>query len=135
MPFTLKDIERLKQEGKIRGFSVAGPNRPEPKKSKYGNKKVELDGMTFDSIKEGNRYLVLRARKIAGEISGLTMQTEFELTVNGEKVASYFADFTYYENGALIVEDVKSGFTRRLAVYRLKKKLMKECLGIEIKEV
>jgi hypothetical protein len=127
--FTLKDIERLKQEGKIRGFSTGSKAAPE-KKSKYGNRKVVFDGFTFDSIKEGNRYLYLRARKLAGEITGLTMQTEFDLGV-----CKYLADFTYYENGKLIVEDVKSAFTRRLAVYRLKKKLMLQVHQIEIQEV
>lgn len=135
MTFTLKHIEQLQKDKKIRGFVDKGTSPAKKKGSKYGNKKVELDGFLFDSIKESNRYLYLRARKLAGEITGLTMQTEFELKVNGEKVASYFADFTYYENGKLIVEDVKSGFTRRLAVYRLKKKLMLQVHGIEIQEV
>lgn len=135
MRLTLKDIERLKQAGKIKGYSISNGAEKCPKKAKYGNRKVIYDGMQFDSLKEGNRYLVLRARKLAGEISGLTMQTEFELTVNGEKVCVYRADFCYYENGKLRVEDVKSAYTRRLPVYRLKKKLMQECLGIEIQEV
>lgn len=133
--FTLKDIERLKQAGKIRGYSDIKGAEKGPKKNKYGAKKVVLDNITFDSIKEGNRYLVLRARKLAGEIKSLTMQQEFELTVNGEKVASYFADFCYYENEWLVVEDVKSAYTRRLPVYRLKKKLMKSIYNIEIQEV
>jgi hypothetical protein len=135
MPFTLKDIERLKQEGKIRGVSVAGPNRSEPKKSKYGNKKVVLDGIEFDSLKESGRYVTLRIRLWAGEIEDLQVHVPFKLEVNGELICTYEADFVYKENGELRVEDVKSKITRRLPVYRLKKKLMKQIHGIEIKEV
>jgi hypothetical protein len=34
-----------------------------------------------------------------------------------------------------VVEDVKSKATRKIAVYRLKKKLMKQIHGLTIKEV
>jgi len=39
-----------------------------PKRNKYGNKKVEIDGILFDSILEGSRYLQLNLLKSAGEI-------------------------------------------------------------------
>ena len=39
--------------------------------SKYGNKKTEVDGITFDSKKEAHRYEVLRFYEENGLISDL----------------------------------------------------------------
>ena len=47
----------------------------------------------------------------------------------------YVADFVYQEQGAQVVEDVKSVVTRKHPVYRLKKHLMKHVHGIEVREV
>lgn len=105
------------------------------KRNKYNNVKVEFDGIMWDSTKERNRYITLRARQTAGEIKDLAWQVEFKLDSNKKNVAAYFADFTYQENGQMIVEDVKSAMTRKLAPYRLKKKLMLAQYKIEIKEV
>ena len=109
--------------------------REKKKRNKYGNQKVEFDGITFDSTKERNRYITLRMRQTAEEITDLAWQVEFILESNDEKVCSYVADFTYQENGLMVVEDVKSAMTRKLAPYRLKKKLMAAQYKIEIKEV
>lgn len=131
---TIKDLERLKQAGLIRGYSqVEVINNP--KKPKFGNIKTEIDGIIFDSAKEAKRYVELRYLQLSGEISNLELQVPYELPVNGEKVAAYVCDFRYQRNGETVVEDVKSKHTRKLPVYRLKKKLMKSVHGIEIKEV
>lgn len=100
--------------------------KPE-KKSKYGNKKTTLDGFVFDSKKESNRYFNLKLKMLSGLITDLQVQVEFQLST-----CKYIADFTYYENGVYVVEDVKG---HKTAIYRLKKKMMFEELGIEIKEV
>lgn len=138
MKYTIDYLERLKQQGKIQGFSVKkGKDVTEVKvtsRSKYGNQKVVLDGIKFDSQKEANRYVELRYRKLAGEIKYLELQVVFELEVKGEVIASYVADFVYEEKGVMIVEDVKSPATRKNRVYRLKKKLMKSIHGIDIRE-
>jgi hypothetical protein len=131
---TIKDLERLKAAGLIRGYSqVEVINNP--KKPKYGNIKTVIDGHVFDSQKEAARYVQLRYREKAGEITDLELQREFKLEVNGEKVASYICDFAYQENGLLVVEDVKSAMTRKLPVYRLKKKLMFSLHAVQIREV
>jgi hypothetical protein len=131
----LSDLEKLKQSGKIKDYTETGSSK-KPLKSKYGNKKTEVDGIVFDSIKESGRYIQLRYLKNAGKIKDLMLQVPFELSVNGEKVAYYVADFQYYdvETGQTIVEDVKSSHTRKLPVYRLKKKLMKSIYNITIVE-
>jgi hypothetical protein len=130
---TVKDLERLKNAGLIRGYSqVEVINNP--KKPKFGNIKTTIDGIVFDSQKEAKRYVELRYLLKAGHIKYLERQVEFQLNVNGEKVASYYADFVYEKDGVMIVEDVKSRFTKGIATYRLKKKLMKSVHGIEIQE-
>jgi hypothetical protein len=87
-------------------------------------------------MKERDRYVTLRMKVISQEIKDLAFQVEFILETEDKKVCSYIADFVYtiVKTGAVVVEDVKSSATKRLAVYRLKKKLMANN-GIEIKEV
>ena len=46
-------------------------------KSKYRNRKVSVDGITFDSRKEAQRYRELKLLLLAGEIIGLQMQVPF----------------------------------------------------------
>lgn len=93
-----------------------------------------MDGYTFDSKKEARRYLDLRAEQEAGSISQLRCQVEFPLTVNGQHICDYVADFVYYRDGVRVVEDVKSKVTKKLPVYRIKAKLM-AALGNLITEV
>lgn len=107
-----------------------------PPPGKFGNTMVKLDGHTFGSLKERDRYLVLLMRQKIGEISGLKVHPRFKLEVNGKKVGTYIADSSYYENHGLsfVVEDVKSKPTRT-AMYQRNKKMMKAIYGIDIKEV
>ena len=102
-------------------------------RSKYGNEKVVLDGITFDSKKESRRYAELKLLEKAGEISNLMMQVPFELQpkfrneVTGkiEHAIKYYADFTYLtKDGETVIEDVKSEATRKNDVYQIKRKMM-----------
>lgn len=104
--------------------------------SKYKNVTVEIDGHKFDSAKESRRYGALKLMERANMISDLKLQEKFQFVINGVKVCSYVADFTYLDKGGqLVVEDVKSEVTRGLPVYRIKNKLMVACHSIVIKEV
>ena len=47
--------------------------------NKYGNTKVTVDGHTFDSKREYNRYCELKLMERAGLIKDLEMQKKFEL--------------------------------------------------------
>lgn len=105
------------------------------KRAKYNNRKVTIDGHTFDSKKEGERYLVLKAEQEAGRIADLVCQPRFPCVVNGVEVCVYVADFMYYCYWGRIVEDVKSEITRKHPVYRLKVKLVRAIHGVEIVEV
>ena len=101
---------------------------------KYHNKKTIVDGITFDSKKEADRYVELSIMQKVGTIQGLKMQVPFELIPKqkGERACKYVADFTYIENGEQVVEDVKG---KRTPEYVMKRKLMLERHGIRIREV
>ena len=104
--------------------------------NKYGNTKVQVDGIDFDSKKEAARYGVVELLQMGQRISQLQLQVKMDILVNDMKICAYVADFTYFdEHGKLVIEDVKSEITRKLPVYRLKKKLIKAIYGIEITEI
>lgn len=104
--------------------------------SKYLARKVVVDGREFDSAKEARRYGDLKLLERAGEISALEIQPKFPLKVNDRLVCTYKADFAYLTRaGARVVEDVKSEFTRKLPVYRIKVKLLKALTDISVVEV
>jgi len=106
-------------------------------RSKYGNKKVEVDGIKFDSKREAARYKVLFIWQQNKLITDLKLQVKFELIpstiINGKKQrpVNYIADFVYVENGKLTIEDCK-GF--RTPEYVIKCKMMKHLLGFEVTE-
>jgi len=102
--------------------------------SKYGARKTVVDGITFDSQREANRYAELKLLERAGEISDLKLQVPFELIPKqpGERAVKYTADFTYTEDGETVVEDVKGVKTRD---YVLRRKLLLWRHGIRIREV
>ena len=90
--------------------------------SKYRSVKTEVDGIVFASKRESIRYGELKMLERIGYISGLTLQPKFPMIVNGQKICTYLADFSFYEKESkrLVVEDVKGV---RTAVYSIKKKL------------
>ena len=113
--------------------------------SKYRARKVEIDGITFDSKREAHRYSELKLLERAGKIENLELQKEFELIPAQyeqsnkrkrgkclERACKYKADFCYIENGERIVEDTKGFKTKD---YIIKRKLMLYVHGIKIREV
>ena len=107
-------------------------------KSKYGAKKCEYDGFKFDSKKERDRYIELKLLEKGGAIRDLQLQVPFVLQdgfeFNGKKILpiKYIADFTYWANGELVIEDVKGVKT---GVYEVKKKMFMYRYKKYIKEV
>lgn len=101
--------------------------------SKYHAKKETVDGITFASRKEASRYRQLKLLERAKAIQDLQMQVKFPLIPKSKygREIRYIGDFVYYEDGHMVVEDTK-GF--KTDVYKLKKRLMAEKYGIEIKE-
>lgn len=112
-------------------------------RTKYGNRKKQIDGYTFDSTKEANRYLELKFLLATNKISDLELQKPFVLQdafrgKDGKWVRDirYIADFYYFdkEKAEWVIEDVKSSATKDNAVYKLKKKMM-AYKGLYITEV
>lgn len=92
----------------------------------------------YASKKEARRADELRLLERSGQISDLKEQVKFNLIpsqkIDGkvvERQCNYVADFTYYEDGKYIVEDVK-GMKR--PEYIIKRKLMLYVHGIRIRE-
>lgn len=102
--------------------------------NKYRNQPVELGDVRFDSKREAKRWQDLQLMQKAGEISDLKRQVKFEFHVSGQHICDYIADATYVRAGQFTVEDTKSPITRRNAVYRLKRKLLRALYGLEILE-
>ena len=97
--------------------------------SKYHNTKIN----GYDSKAEAKRGFELELLERAGKIENLRRQVSFELIPkqDGERAVSYVADFAYWQDGKLIVEDVKGV---RTSVYNLKRKLMLWVHNIRILE-
>lgn len=104
---------------------------------KYHARKTTVDGITFDSRKEADRYLTLKGMEEEGIIRDLRRQVRYELVpafdVDGKhyRPVHYVADFVYVEDGREVVEDVKG---MRTDVYKLKSKLFARRYGMSIKE-
>jgi hypothetical protein len=104
--------------------------------SKFRARKTKTDGITFDSQKEAMRYLELKALLDQGKIKDLKLQFKFDCVVNDQKICYYLADFVYLDSkGKTVVEDVKSEYTAKNPVYRLKKKLVEALHDVVITEV
>ena len=99
-------------------------------KSKYNNRKVTYQGLTFDSKKEFEYYLLLKDKEKRGLVFNIKRQVPLEIQPaftdkSGVKhrAITYKADFVYTDRltGTTRYIDVK-GF--RTEVYKLKKKLL-----------
>lgn len=100
--------------------------------TKYGAKKVELDGYTFDSRAEANRYSQLKLLERARAIKSLAVHPKYPLRAsNGNTVCVYEADFAYVEGSQFVAEDVKGVAT---PMFRLKAKWFRECYpGVDLR--
>ena len=99
-------------------------NRP-----KYNAKKTIIGNLKFDSKKEAEYYLKLKAKRINGEINWIKLQPEFLILrgftlENGERTKGirYVADFEVeYADGHREIIDVKGVKTES---YKIKKKML-----------
>lgn len=119
----------------------------EPKENKFHNTPTESGGIKFPSKHEADRFGELMLMLKAGKIRDLRLQVNFTLqegytTSEGKRIRPiiYKADFTYYlvKEGLCadeyVVEDTKSKPTKT-KTYLMKKKMMLNKFGIEIREV
>jgi hypothetical protein len=94
--------------------------------NKYRNISTTVDGIKFASKREAMHYILLRQLERAGKIKNLKRQVPFKLVDE----ITYRADFTYEENGKLVVDDPKGYQTRE---FKRKMRLMKQQHGIEVR--
>jgi hypothetical protein len=94
-----------------------------------------MDGIVFASKGEMMRYAELKLLERAGKISHLELQPKFPVTINGKPFCTYSADFAYFENGARVVEDVKSTGTLKDTAWRLRKKAAELMFNFRVREV
>ena len=137
--------EQFKELQKRQSANASQLPNEQSKRSKYGNKKVVIQGIEFDSTKEGYRWLFLKDCERRGLITELQRQVEFVLIpdeytdvrkqlktkvkVENKRTfigVRYFADFVYKKNGELVVEDVKGSEDSRAIddSFFLKQKMM-----------
>lgn len=115
-------------------ISAAEFRKATGKRSKYGNRKVVVDGITFDSKREADYYAELKIRERAGEVDDIRLQEPFVLAFQGCLICTYRADFTFYDRRERRqrVVDTKGFITPE---FRLKAKMMRALLGIEVEIV
>ena len=96
-------------------------------KRKYNNRKIEIDGYTFDSRLEADFYLRLKPLVKAGKIKELKIHPRYLLQEGFSKNGKHFnpiyyvADFEVtYDDGITVIYDTKG---IRTEVYKIKKKL------------
>jgi hypothetical protein len=94
-------------------------------RSKYGAKKVTIDGITFDSIAESKYYLQLKWLKQAKQIKDFKLQPKYLLQEafkkNGKTIRKieYKADFEVYKlDGTTEIIDIKGAITKEFAIKR-----------------
>ena len=114
-------------------------------RNKYHSKKIVVDNVTFDSLREATRYMELKQLFKAGKIGEPTLQPKFPMnTIDGRPIlikskgypngrqATYFADFRYFdiETSRWVIEDVKGIDT---PVSKLKRAIVEAQYLIEVK--
>lgn len=112
----------VSQYNKLTG-EKAEKTKQKRKVNKYHNRRINRDGISFDSIAEYERYQYLILLERTGEIFDLRYhQKEDNIILQENPKIVYEPDFVYKDkNGQLIVEDLKGAQTKE---FILKKKMI-----------
>lgn len=139
---TMVEKDGLTLEDALAKVRSQGQSAAAAKPPKFGNVRVEEDGVSFDSMAERRRYQELKLREQRGEIDELTLQPIFTLhapTPQGEIkfIGRYTADFAYriVATGEIVTEDVKGGDATKTQLYRWKRRHVELEYGLTITEV
>lgn len=105
------------------------------RKSKYGNRPVDADGMHFDSELEYRYYRNLKLLEKAGQVHGVEHHRPFPLLAqNGQLIGVYECDFAFWDSkeDRFRVIDCK-GFDTALSKW--KRKHVKAQYGFDVEIV
>lgn len=128
------------------------------KRNKYGNTKVRIDGMVFDSKKEYERWLFLKKKQEEGVIENLERQVSVELIPDiyedfevkmktktkvmrrrVQRAINYTCDFRYtkFAGETVVYEDVKASPNAASLdkAFILKEKLFRYVMGFSLTRV
>lgn len=112
------------------------------RKGRYGkSKKITIDGKAWDSTAEYERFINLSQMQKGGLITDLQTQVKFELVKSikysdssrAKPALRYVADFSYIQDGKLVIEDIKGTMLENDPVFKIKRHLMLAIHGIEVK--
>lgn len=107
-------------------------------KSKMGNVRCSVDGMSFHSTKEGQYYSQLKLRLRSKDIRTFAKQVPFILNEadHGNKPVIWIADFVVWNNDNTVsIIDIKPAEDFLTKEYRTKKRLFESMSGLKIEEV
>lgn len=107
----------------IAGFGKKGyfiAKQRTSRKAKYNNRKCRYDNITFDSLLEGDRYLVLKEKLSQKKIKELQVHPIYPIFINDIRICGVEMDFEYVEDNKIVFEDVK-GFNTDIS--KLKRKM------------
>lgn len=126
----------------------------ESKTHKLGRgRRMKIDGYSFPSQKEANRYCELKVLQQAGKIMELQVHPWWDVKIIGVQIMRVVADFRYYDRTRVgnrflateVVEDVKGErldkktgkvkFTTDTRESKIGRRLMLAVHGIEIKVI
>jgi hypothetical protein len=97
------------------------------KRSKYGNRKTEYNGVKYDSAAEATYAALLDLRMKLGGVDRWTRQHRVPLVVNGVKVCDMVIDFMVWEKAEIGRPVEIKGFETE--AYKLKRKLFEALTG------
>lgn len=89
-------------------------------RTKYGNHRVKIDGITFDSKREARDYLLLKNRLASGKIECFCRQVTIRLGDKKGVGTSYRADFVFFDKvrNSWVIWDSKGMETKEYQVKR-----------------
>lgn len=107
------------------------------KPSKYKNKRIQYNGVWYQSKKEAKYAINLDWKIKSGEIIRWERQVKFSIDVQSIHICNYYADFKVFYHGLNVRYIDCKGYKKGVAysIFELKKKLVKACHGIDIIEV
>lgn len=116
------------------------PKADGPARQKFGNVACEVNGISFPSKWEGQRYGELLMMERQNLIKDLSVHVPFSLDVTTPagamvRIGCYIADAVYWRGERMLIEDSKGAATRKHPLYLWKKAHCEQQYGVEIIEV